>query len=108
MIEAILTCFAGVSIFMALVFVLAQVAEDNSIIDIAWGLGFVLVAWFSFFHFGVIHNRKIILLVMVSLWGIRLAVYIFLRRRGKAEDFRYRAFREKWIKFFFPENYPFL
>jgi steroid 5-alpha reductase family enzyme len=101
MIEAILTCFVLVMVFMALVFVLAQIVEDNSIIDIAWGLGFVLVAWFSFFHFATIHKRKLVLLILISMWGIRLAVYIFLRRKGKSEDFRYRAFRTKWKKYFF-------
>jgi steroid 5-alpha reductase family enzyme len=101
MIEAILSSWFLVMAFMFLVFILAQILKDNSIIDIAWGLGFVLVAWFLFFFYPPAYPRKVILLLLVSIWGIRLAAYIFLRRRGKAEDFRYRAFRTKWKRYFF-------
>lgn len=31
---------------------------------------------------------------MVSVWGVRLAAYIFLRHNG--EDFRYKEFRKAW------------
>jgi len=105
MLGALLSCWLLVMVYMALVFVLAQVLRDNSIVDIAWGLGFVLVAWFSFFFFSPIHTRKVILLFLVSIWGIRLAAYIFLRKRGKAEDFRYQAFRNKWKGHFYLKSF---
>lgn len=94
--------------FMSLFFFLAQMLKDNSIVDIAWGLGFVVVAWFSFFYFSNIYFRKILMLCLVSLWGLRLAGYILIRKRGKGEDFRYQAFRKKWIRFFRLKSYLYI
>lgn len=94
-----------VMIFMILAFILAQIRKDNSIIDIAWGVGFVLVAWFSFLFFSEIYFRKILVVVLISLWGIRLAIYILIRKKGKGEDFRYRAFREKWTNHFYLKSF---
>jgi steroid 5-alpha reductase family enzyme len=93
---------------MSLFFFLAQMLKDNSIVDIAWGLGFVLVAWFSFFYFPEIYFRKIIMICLVSLWGLRLAGYIMIRKRGKGEDFRYQAFRKKWNRFFHLKSYLYI
>ena len=33
---------------------------------------------------------------MTTLWGVRLAVYLFIRNRGAGEDYRYRAMRKRW------------
>ena len=34
--------------------------------------------------------------VLVTVWGVRLAVYLAWRNHGKGEDFRYRAMRKQW------------
>ena len=36
--------------------------------------------------------------MMALIWGVRLALYIMVRKRGQGEDSRYQAFREKWGK----------
>jgi steroid 5-alpha reductase family enzyme len=105
MVEAILSCFVLVTVFMALAFILAQIRKDNSIVDIAWGLGFVLVAWFSLLDYSGIYFRKIMMVILISLWGFRLTVYILIRKRGKGEDFRYRAFRKKWNRYFYVKSF---
>jgi steroid 5-alpha reductase family enzyme len=69
--------------------------RDASIVDIAWGLGFVLVAWASKFVTGASGSGNWLLLIMVTLWGLRLAGYLARRNLGKGEDFRYRAMRRK-------------
>ncbi|HSG67669.1 MAG TPA: DUF1295 domain-containing protein [Bacteroidales bacterium] len=78
-----------------------------SIVDIFWGIGFVVVNAIYFYLSGNSHPRNIILLVLVTLWGLRLAIYLGLRNYGKGEDFRYREFRKKygesrywWISYF--------
>ncbi len=84
-------------VFMTLVFVVALRHEDNSIVDIAYGLAFVLVAWSTFLVFGSGHGRQLLVLTLVTIWGLRLAGHILLRKRGEAgEDFRYRQWREDW------------
>jgi steroid 5-alpha reductase family enzyme len=83
--------------YMTGVFLLALWLADNSIVDIAYGLGFVLIGWVAYLVFGTEHIREQLLLLLTSIWGLRLAVYIFLRKRTEdGEDPRYRQWRESW------------
>jgi len=91
-------------IYMTLVFVLAQIARDNSIVDIFWGLGFILIAIYSMIQDTEPDLRKWIVNFLVALWGVRLSVHVFMRNRGRGEDFRYRQWRETW-KFFVLRSY---
>lgn len=77
-------------------FLLALFLRNNSIVDIAWGLGFVVVAAVSYVFVPDSGWRGFALLVMATLWGLRLASYIFIRNWGRGEDFRYQAMRERW------------
>jgi len=86
-------------IYMTLVFVLALIARDNSIVDIFWGPGFILIAVYSLIQDTGPDLRKWIVTFLIALWGIRLSVHIFLRNRGREEDFRYRHWRETWKHF---------
>jgi len=83
-------------IFMSGLFVMAMVLKDNSIADIAYGLVFTAVAWTMTLRWGAEHPRQTLLLFMVTVWGLRLAVHLFFRKRGKGEDSRYRKWREQW------------
>ncbi|WP_321366412.1 DUF1295 domain-containing protein [uncultured Desulfuromusa sp.] len=88
-------------IFMTLVFFVALWRKDNSIVDIAYGLAFVLVSWTGFLSYGSSHSRQFLLLTLITIWGLRLATHISLRkRREDGEDPRYRQWRESWGKTF--------
>ncbi len=90
---------AGILVLLHVFFITAAVKANNSIADIAWGLYFVLVAHLSFWlqsTRGEVFLIQIFVLLMVTLWGVRLALYIFLRNRGKFEDFRYAAMRKRF------------
>ena len=65
--------------------------RDSSIIDIFWGPAFVLVTWES----AVFTTEAIIVAALVSLWGLRLGLYLFWRNRGRGEDKRYVAMRSR-------------
>ena len=81
--------------FMTLVFLLALKLKDNSIVDVAYGLGFVLVGWNGWIAYGSYEPRQLLLLAMVSLWGLRLATHIALRKQNEeGEDPRYRRVDE--------------
>jgi steroid 5-alpha reductase family enzyme len=41
-------------------------------------------------------DRELLVSLLVAVWGVRLAVHIGLRNRGKGEDPRYRQWREEW------------
>ena len=81
---------------MLLAWLLSLVLHDASIVDIFWGLGFVLVAWVSSATNDVTTTREIIVRSLVTLWGLRLATHVLARRVGAGEDPRYREMRERW------------
>jgi steroid 5-alpha reductase family enzyme len=87
-------------IYMTLVFILAIIKKNNGIVDIAWGLGFILVSTLVFTLYGQGLPRQWLALALVLTWGSRLAIHIFRRNRGRAEDFRYAAWRRQWGKYF--------
>jgi steroid 5-alpha reductase family enzyme len=69
--------------------------RDVSIVDVVWGLGFVLVAWIAAATGEGDPGRRLLLAVLVTVWGLRLAGYIAARKlRHPGEDPRYGAWRE--------------
>ena len=94
MLSLILSTALVVLFFMTLVFFIAQIAEDNSLVDIAWGLGFVIVALYTLGDSGAFLPRQILVTLLVFIWGMRLAVHILGRKMGKGEDFRYKNMRK--------------
>lgn len=89
---------------MTILFVFAIIRKDNSIVDVFWGLGFLIVGVYSLIQSGEIDIRKIIVNLFVGLWGLRLATHILTRNQGKGEDFRYKAWRDRW-KWFYLRSY---
>jgi steroid 5-alpha reductase family enzyme len=90
-----------------LIWILSVFLKNASIVDIFWGLGFVLVNGFYFFTTPGFSILKIITVVLVTFWGSRLSEHIFLRNLGKPEDYRYQEFRRNygekrywWFSFF--------
>lgn len=81
--------------FMTLGWVISLIRHNVTIADSFWGLGFVLIAWLTFFNSDGFMVRKIILALLVTCWGLRLFIHLHSRNRGKGEDPRYAAWREK-------------
>ncbi len=96
MLNLYLSAAAAVLTYMIIIFVFAQFKKDNSIVDIAWGPGFVLIALTLLLINGEVNYKEMLLTAMVSLWGLRLALHIYSRARGKSEDFRYAQWRKDW------------
>jgi steroid 5-alpha reductase family enzyme len=85
--------------YMVVIWFLSLVFKDASIVDIAWGLGFVFVALFTYLS-GERPSLGLVASLMVIIWGVRLTVHIFLRNLGRGEDWRYKKWREDWGKWF--------
>jgi len=98
MIDSILTAGLTIAVFMVIVFIIAQAIKNNSIVDIGWGLGFIATALVLLFTKGQFNNYNFVFVSMILIWGLRLALHIFLRARGKGEDFRYAQWRKEWGK----------
>lgn len=87
---------AALLAFFTIAFVIAQKKKNNGLIDIAWGMGFVVAALTSLIITSEPSVRGFLLTSLVLLWGLRLSYHLFRRNWNKEEDYRYRAMREKW------------
>lgn len=92
-------------LYMTTAFVVALAKKRNDVADVAWGLGFILIAFVSLVDRRRIDARAVIATTFVVIWGARLAYHIWHRQRRRPEDFRYRAWREAWGKWFLPRSY---
>jgi len=90
LLDTLFTAAAVLFVYMTALFLVALGRKDNSIADVAWGPGFILAAWATLFLYGSFSARQWVANLLVLCWGLRLAVRIHLRNRGKEEDERYR------------------
>jgi steroid 5-alpha reductase family enzyme len=94
-------------VLMTILWLISLPLKNSSIVDIFWGTGFVISNWVFFVlapeGFG---PRKWLIGILVTLWGLRLSLYILWRNWGKGEDFRYQKWRREagsrwgWLSFF--------
>ena len=96
MLHPVLQASLIIFILVTLLWIISFIIKDVSIIDLFWGLGFVVVNFVYLLESGDLNERKILLLVLVSIWGLRLSIYLSWRNLGKGEDFRYLEFRRKY------------
>jgi len=63
-------------------------------VDVAWGLAFFGVAWFVYGYHAT--GRSLLVALLVSIWGLRLALHIYRRSRIRGDDRRYRELQSAW------------
>jgi steroid 5-alpha reductase family enzyme len=92
---------------MTALWLVSLALRNSSIVDIFWGTGFVIANWiyFALTPDGLM-ARKWLISVLVTVWGLRLSLYILWRNWGKPEDFRYQKWRQEhgakwWWRSFF-------
>jgi len=105
MLSFVVAAAGAVFVYMTAVFLIAVLAKDNSIVDVAWGPGFILVAVVTFWLRPGFEARHLLITLLVAIWGLRLAIHIFLRNRGRGEDFRYAKWRKDWARWFIPRSF---
>ena len=69
--------------------------RNASIVDIFWGPACATGAWLMLFRDGRAEPRAGLIALLVSLWALRLAIYLALRNIGHGEDARYQAMRRR-------------
>lgn len=90
-----------VLLYTTTLFFVAQRKNDNSIIDIGYGLGFIITAYtltLVKLTDSPLSVYSSLILLLITLWGARLTYRIYQKNKGKPEDFRYAAWRELWKK----------
>lgn len=65
--------------------------RDASIVDMYWGPGFAVIGWLAYALSADRSMANLILVALLTLWGLRLGWHIL--RRHKGEDPRYAAMR---------------
>jgi len=86
----------AIAALMLTTWVVSLPLRNASIVDLVWGLGFVVVAWTVR---ATVHGdpvRQWLLVAMVTMWGLRLSLYLAWRNLGHGEDYRYQAMRRHW------------
>lgn len=81
-------------VYMSLAFGVARTRRRLDTVDTAWGLGFVLVTWLTYVRQP--SSRSLLLALLVTVWGLRLANHIWQRARKRGDDPRYAELTQKW------------
>ena len=85
---------------LTLVWLISLKIKDVGIVDIYWGIGFVIMAWACLLfnlqgNTSAISQSQWLINIMVTIWGLRLSFHLAARNLGKEEDYRYAAMRKK-------------
>ncbi|MFJ2746127.1 DUF1295 domain-containing protein [Streptomyces sp. NPDC087440] len=90
---------AGAALAVMLVtFAIAVRIGLHRVVDAAWGVGFAAVAAVSYVVSGASagdDGRRLVILALTCVWGLRLALHIAWRGRGHGEDPRYEKMLSK-------------
>ena len=104
--EIYLWGFVAIMALLTILWIWSVVIKNASIIDPFWGFGFVVLVWFYLYNTEV-NPRSLFVVSLVTIWGLRLSIFLFIRNMGHGEDFRYQKFREDygperywWVSFF--------
>ena len=101
----VLTEFILVIGFMVAAFVVSLGAKTNTVVDFFWGIGFVLVAWYSLLFRSSFEVRQILMTLFITLWGMRLSSYLIYRFWFKGEDLRYLDMAKQWGGNFYVQSF---
>ena len=93
----LLWAWIAMASWMALLWLVERVQRNASLADVGWCFGLVaVVAGYAWSATGE-GERKLLLIVMASVYGLRLGIYLLLNRViGKTEDQRYQRLRRLW------------
>jgi len=86
---------ASASVLMVVTWVASVIRQDASLVDRVWGAAFVVLGWTYFIAGELRSTRSVLVVVLVTIWGLRLSGYITWRNWGHGEDARYAAMRAR-------------
>lgn len=97
MLESVMAVSAvALLLFMFALWVLSLFMRDASIFDPGWGLGFLLVVWTAFVEGEGTIERRALVAILVSVWGLRLTIHLLVRKlKNRREDPRYAVIRAR-------------
>lgn len=81
-------------IIAIILWMVSRIKNDVGIVDSFWSL-MILVAGLGFLYFNgkMLNERNTLVLILLSIWAIRLSAHIAWRNWGQEEDKRYQIIR---------------
>lgn len=91
---------------ISLMFLLSIKLKDNSIADLFWGIGFIILATLSYKLYWVWYTAQFVVTLLVFIWWVRLFTQILSKKLpyDGHEDPRYARWRKQW-KYFYTRSF---
>ena len=83
-------------VYFLILFIIGQLIKDNSIVDIGWGIGYIVLIGFHMLTAPIVNLSALLVSVLIIIWGLRLSYHIAKRNMGRGEDPRYEKMRARW------------
>ncbi|MBC7381701.1 MAG: DUF1295 domain-containing protein [Bacteroidia bacterium] len=98
--SVILVSFAAVSLIMVITWLVALQINNFSIVDVVWSFNFFVIAAIIWFMSEVRLPRLEIICALLTLWSVRLTLYLGIRVGShlQEEEGRYKQLRMEWVK----------
>ncbi len=84
--------------YVTVVFFIAQLRRDNSVMDIAYGPAFIVSALLTLWWTMERDLLPVLMAGLMGIWAVRLAGRIYQKNNRQPEDTRYAAWRALWRK----------
>ena len=85
-------------------FIPAYIFQTEKFYDLTGSLTYLLVIWYSLTHssdqFTNLNGANIVIVLLISLWAIRLGSFLFMRIHHDGEDKRFRSIKPSASQFF--------
>ena len=98
LVDTVLIFSSFLVVLVTLVFIVAVLKKDNSIMDIAYGPLFFLSGLGTLLFTKPDGFLPYLILGLTFLWATRLSLRIFRKNHGQPEDIRYANWRTLWSK----------
>lgn len=99
--ESLLFCLVASVLFISCIFIIARIKHRFDLIDVAWGLVFISIAFVSYTGQSMheLVSVQTLVLLLVIIWGLRLSVHLYCRwEKSSDEDKSYARLRADYAK----------
>lgn len=88
--------FLGNGLLMTGLWLVQRRTGNSGIVDVGWPASVALLALFFCWGSEGLVARRILVSLMLLVWGIRLSLHVALRMRHEREDGRYTRLKQSW------------
>lgn len=85
-------------IYSVIIFLIARITRDNSVMDIAYGPAFLAASAGALYISDAFELLPTVVVGCIAAWAVRLGSRIFRKNLGKPEDARYAKWRNAWME----------